>query len=469
MAIGALGPQASHLDDLAGLGAPNSNNLSIVQTSLLLNQIFSLIERAFCFFAISILAHAYVNIPTALSGAALDVGVSDPYNRAANLIILAGLAILCVTHRRSCLFIVSRGLAVNVFFLLAVASTLWSLDPEVTSRRVLSLLDAILMAYYLVARFPVERIIHMLATTFMVAAMASAVVALAMPQIGVMHQGELAGDWMGVFPFKQTLGVTMMLGCLCYGWLTIHDRNRRMFHIAGLAICFGVMVMSGSRTSVLGTLLCPVVGQCLRTLRVPGLLRLWLTYFLVLCGATIAILLYNYYDAAMALLDKDPSLTGRVPLWGVLLQLVADRPMLGYGYGAFWLERNTLVQWIWAEIQWTAPEAHNSYIDALLDLGVPGFAATCMILVSVIYRSIGGMWQGYPTWSSFAAVYALNLAVTGFVETGFLHSGDLEAMLVTLVYVGLRLPQPRARRLPVKASMPERRLPARVLANQRLR
>lgn len=425
-------------DTFADRVAAGGTPLGTFQNWFLLGRIWALIEHTFCLFAISILAGAYILLPDRLAGASAEIGVSNPYNRVANEVILICLGLLCIIYRRRFLLVSSRGHLVNLFVLFAFASTFWSLDLEVTLRRSVTLLDAVLLAYYLVARFPIEHIIRMLAITFVLAAVASAIVSLGMPEVGVMHEGELQGDWNGVFTHKQSLGVIMALGCLCCGWLLLHEKEGRTFNAVGLAVCLSVALMSGSRTSMIEILLFPVMGQCVRLLRLPGVLRLWVIYCLILCGVVIATLLYGYFDAAMELLDKDPTLTGRAPLWALLLKIAADRPLLGHGYGAFWLPDNTLVQYIWSVIGWSSPQAHNSYLDALVDLGVPGLALSCVILISVTYRSLLGMWRGSPTWSSFAVLYAFTALGMGFVETGLLHAGDIECVLLVLLYVSLR-------------------------------
>jgi exopolysaccharide production protein ExoQ len=278
----------------------------------------------------------------------------------------------------------------------------------------------------------------MFAFTFAVAAMVSAIISIAVPNVGVMHGGDLEGDWRGVFTHKSSLGAAAMLGCFCCGWLMVCERERRAFNFAGVAICLGVAVMSGSRTSVLEIFLFPVMGWCLRLLKLPGILRLWLVYFFILCSSILAILCYSYFDDIMLLLDKDSSVSGRIPLWGTLIDIAAQRPLLGYGYGGFWLTQNSVVEYIWYATGWLAPQAHNSYIDSVLELGVPGVAISCLALGSVIARSIQGMWRGSPTWATFAAIYALALAATGAVETNLMRSGDIVCTILPMLYVSLR-------------------------------
>src|SRR3546814_5554100 len=66
----------------------------------------------------------------------------------------------------------------------------------------------------------------------------------------------------------------------------------------------------------------------------------------------------------------DPtSLTGRVPLWSVLIEhYVSDRPLLGHGFQGFWTPRHIVE--VSAYQDWAIVFAHSAYVDMLLDLGL---------------------------------------------------------------------------------------------------
>jgi exopolysaccharide production protein ExoQ len=405
----------------------------------MLKKICQLIEVSFAFFAISVFANAYVGVPSRLSGATVDLGMSDPYSSAANAIILSGLIVLCSIRWRRFFLVVANGPLVNLFLAFAFASALWSFDPDTTLRRSLTLLTTFCLGYWLVARFSLDRIIRLVASVCIVAGVASAVVAVAIPRIGVMSDTGLAGDWCGVFNHKNSLGAAMMLGCLCCGWSVAVHRQGRAFNIFGLLICFGVSLMSGSRTSVMMILFMPFIGYCLRSLRLPGLLRIWTIFLLVISAGVLAVLIDNYFVDVMVFLDKDPSLTGRAPLWNALLGIIAARPVIGYGFGAFWLEGNINVEYLWKVAGWIAPTAHNSYLDMLLQLGIVGLPLSMAILGSTLFRAARAVWSESVSWASFAGIYVITLFGAGFFETNLLNPGELDSVMLVSLYASLRL------------------------------
>ena len=78
------------------------------------------------------------------------------------------------------------------------------------------------------------------------------------------------------------------------------------------------------------------------------------------------------------------TLNGRVPLWNECIQYVAARPLLGYGYDAFWDPSH--VSHIWRDQGWAMTTAHNGYIEMLLGLGLIGGGAYVLILAVALYK-----------------------------------------------------------------------------------
>ncbi|MGI4830571.1 MAG: O-antigen ligase family protein [Janthinobacterium lividum] len=71
------------------------------------------------------------------------------------------------------------------------------------------------------------------------------------------------------------------------------------------------------------------------------------------------------------------SLSNRAPLWAELMQSVDQRPLLGFGFEAFWSPER--VERISFDQGWMVPHAHNTYLDQMLSLGAVGsflFAST---------------------------------------------------------------------------------------------
>jgi exopolysaccharide production protein ExoQ len=163
-------------------------------------------------------------------------------------------------------------------------------------------------------------------------------------------------------------------------------------------------------------------------------LRVWTIYLVTVGLGLAAVIVFCDFDGLMALLGKDATLTGRVPLWGVVLDAAANRPVLGYGYGAFWLDWNTQVNAILKAVNWHLGGSHNGYLDMVLELGVVGLIVSCGLLLSVLRQSLPGVLRGNPAWASFSAMLTITLVITTFVDETLLHPGDAAGLLLCALY-----------------------------------
>jgi exopolysaccharide production protein ExoQ len=105
----------------------------------------------------------------------------------------------------------------------------------------------------------------------------------------------------------------------------------------------------------------------------------------------IALLLYslavlNIFPALQFMLEpviaftgKDATFSGRTAIWEVIRDHISQRPLLGTGYGAYWIGPvPTSPSYVFLKHSNFYPtEAHNGYLDVINDLGYVGLA--CLI------------------------------------------------------------------------------------------
>ena len=424
-------------------------------------------EWAFCFFALSMCLGAYSTIPLRLEGIDLRGGESNPYNAAALAVVLAGTMLLIVRNWTDFVRVGRLGTALNLLAGLAILSCLWSFDPAVSLRKSLTLLQMVTLAYYLVARHSVEQLIRLLSGVFGLALVLSLALGLAAPDLGVMHEADLNGDWCGVFVHKSALGEACILATLCFAWRWMHEPERRIVHSAFLLLCFALAWLSMSKLAQLTILLLGPMALCLCLLRLPGVGKLWAGFVMVVLFVSAGAILSATFTELTEAVGKDATLTGRVPVWQSLIGFAARHPLGGYGYNAFFVPGNPDVEAVWRRGGWVMWDAHNSYVGVALELGLPGLALSAWILLAAVWRSIQAFSGGAVPWAGFAATYLLNYGLVSLVEMvlfrGDIHSVMLPMLAVSLV--GLRerapapLPEPVAgRRRP--ARMPVGRTPA---------
>lgn len=85
--------------------------------------------------------------------------------------------------------------------------------------------------------------------------------------------------------------------------------------------------------------------------------------------------------------ESTVTLTGRIPLWEIVLSQIQDHPWLGVGFAAFWNPQNYLK--MEQLVGFPVVSAHNGFLDTLLVSGVIGLAlllAFCICAMVTVTR-----------------------------------------------------------------------------------
>ncbi|MCP3463810.1 MULTISPECIES: O-antigen ligase [unclassified Bradyrhizobium] len=221
----------------------------------------------------------------------------------------------------------------------------------------------------------------------------AALVLLALCYLGVMlapqlsihtaadiTEPQLAGDWRGTFGHKNVASPVM--SCLVYLGIYLTAVGSLVMGpvIAALAGIF--LIFTGGKTSSVLCLVIYVLASVVYLTR-----SLWLKRLICLAPLIVMNLLTVGSVASPTLasitraLPVDPTFTGRSDIWEFALTAVAEKPILGHGYAAFWddvTERQTAKGAEWAV---SAAHSHNSYLDLAVTIGLPGLLLVILIFV----------------------------------------------------------------------------------------
>ena len=297
-----------------------------------------------------------------------------------------------------------------VLMLIVIGSTMWSIAPDVTTRRSFAVTCTTLGGLALAARYKWAQLAEVVGATFIVLIVASFAVCLAVPSIGVMTE-LFPGAWRGLWMEKNALGGLMALGfCLLSAAALLNPQRAKLWWpFAGLALV--LVLMSTSKTSLASLM---VGGAALvfvliaRRSPAAGAAITW-------TGVTGVVLLGGFVlvasDVFFALLGKDATLTGRTEIWSAAMRQIEQRPWTGYGYAAVWDNKSGWgpFAWITKDAGFQAHHAHNSWIEQWLGLGIIGLAAwglfylqTLTLAIIAVFRERGAL-LAFP----FLVVYTL--------------------------------------------------------------
>lgn len=301
----------------------------------------------------------------------------------------------------------------------AAASMFWSVNPDQTARRGFALICTTLGGIALAARFRWPQLAEVVAAAFAVLIVASFVVCLAVPRIGVMTE-LFPGAWRGLWREKNGLGGNMAFGfCILAATALLNPRRARLWWtFAGLAVV--LVLMSTSKTSLVSLMLgAAALGFVWIARRGPAL-GVGATWTGITGALLLGVFIVFASDAFFAILGKDATLTGRTKIWAAVMREIEDRPWLGYGYQAVWGDKSGWgpFAWISKNAGFQAQHAHNSWLEQWLGLGLMGLIAwglfylqAMTLAVISVFRDRGAL-LAFP----FLVVYSL-VALTESIAT----------------------------------------------------
>jgi exopolysaccharide production protein ExoQ len=331
-----------------------------------------------------------------------------------------------------------RGLvAVMLLTFLAWAwlSLAWSLSPMLTLRR-LSALGLMAMGVTGMLR------------QFSGAAILRLVLFMTLSYLVVGVGAELAlgafRPWAPGYRFAGTLHPNLQgVNCaaLAFSALTIAATSR--YRTILLAIAFaglGFLVLTGSRGGLTAGLAGLLAFWMLKTRRDRALLTGSVLSCVGVLGTFLVLNGLLPSPRALFLVERTEGvgmLTGRPDLWAILMEYARERPIGGYGYGAFFDPERGLD--MAARIgTWAFGGPHSVYLGALVDLGVVGLLCLAIVLLGCVWRSLRAYRHTLEPHFLFFTVFLVFQIIDGFTESQLLSPNPWFIPTLAVAFLAFR-------------------------------
>ncbi|MGD9632902.1 MAG: O-antigen ligase family protein [Pirellulales bacterium] len=279
------------------------------------------------------------------------------------------------------------GVLCGAYLMWCFATIVWTDDLWMTTRRLISLGCEVLLALAIAKRVTPRQFVWIIFWCTLIWLSLGIVAELAH---GTFRPTMSGYRFAGLF-HPNIIGANCALLAMSSLYLARGQRWGAvvLYPIAATAVVF--LALTGSRTA-LGALLLALTAAWF--LAAPGrqfVFRSFMAAFAALC--LVFILVVGVFDVStdwlsMGRKDHDvSSLTGRMPLWQELLErYIRERPLLGYGYGAFWTDVH--IDEVSKSQGWQIPYAHSTYIDLLLNVGYIGSVICLVAMVVALFKSL---------------------------------------------------------------------------------
>lgn len=278
----------------------------------------------------------------------------------------------------------------------AVASFAWSEAPSISGKRlVVFLIDA----FFAVAIARVYSVLELALWGF-VSTGTVALLALYADVVMTKSFAPLDANYrfMGVMTANyQAMNLLVCVLCGLTLCLRRPDWRARLLPLVGV-----VAVLQFLTRARIGAFLCILLGGFMLVRLARTQLNPVGRAMALLAMLTVALPGLIYFvggkgsDAATAVFmmgrkdtENTSSLSNRAPLWAEVLDNVKERPLLGYGYEAFWSPQR--VEKFSADQGWIVPHAHNTFLDQTLSLGVVG----ALLYAGMMLGALAESWRRY--------------------------------------------------------------------------
>lgn len=323
----------------------------------------------------------FMNDPTAMRAIATSSSGGVAFERVSKLVVFLLCMVFVLRRRQAVRRLCGQMKLVTSFPLLALLLFPVSQQATRTISSALVLLGSILLMYYIMSNYTFDQLLEQLLVLGTVTIAGSIVFALAMPEYGLDNMGGHAGAWKGVFSAKNALGDM----ALFFLTIAVSYRARTRFlsgvRICQILFCLVAIAFSRAATAYLLTASYVVYLAVMKSLH-----RFRKRDYIVLAVAMLvafflaaAVVLLARPDFLLNLLGKDASLTGRTEIWTAVLHSISRRPLLGYGYQAFWLGLEGESYHVILAVSWMLAQAQSGFLDVTLETGVAGLIIVLLV------------------------------------------------------------------------------------------
>ena len=326
--------------------------------------------------------------------------------------------------------------ALALLVLLALISALWSIDSVASLHLAATLALTTLISLDISSHYSMERQMDLICIALVITTLLSVVVELFLPGVIPGRDAEDAA-WHGVFGFKNDFG-----RMICLTLIACLSRSKSSWKAGVTTVAVGIVlaIMSHSASAVGYVCILTVFFYGWSIVKWPTTEKrsAILLVMVIVC-------MFGYWSSQnfvqlTAAIDKDPHMTGRVDLWQLSIDDIEVKPLLGYGYKAFWGYDSQPARRIREAVNWDeAPHAHNGYIDLALSLGIVGLVTYFVAVCSTLQRAYTYWLGGYEPSRKWPLTLLAFVSIYQCTESGIVGGNSIVWILFCCLAFSLSL------------------------------
>lgn len=393
-----------------------------------------------------------LNIAYILSfGAFAGLVLNAMFGSLAALTFMACGGLLIVSHIPATVDSLRRWWFVLLLPAYCILTALWSQYPVNSIRAGIQLMFTAVVAIVLTGRLSIATLMRLMFVVYGIGVVASL----------LFGRTGLGGSWLGVFGSKNAFAAHIAVFALIAVAVALDGKSPVMLRALGAlgALASGpllILAQSAGATMMVAPCVAIIVLSLLSA-RLSGGQKFFMFSVLLILAAALTLVVVTMGDTLLAEIlegsGKDATLTGRTDLWATGLSYIAERPLQGLGYRAFWVSGFAPAEELWAMFDVPSGAGfnfHNTYISNAVEIGLIGLG----LQIAIMYG--GAILMGALTILRPSAPNALLLAMQtlmilrSFIEVEVFFEFSIRSIMgiATLIYAAAGLialrPKPAA-------------------------
>ncbi len=348
--------------------------------------------------------------------------------------LMATISVIMATQNHSRIRFPPHVICLLAYLAFAGASVLWAFSPEQSFIRFAQqtmIVTSIVLPATLAAR--TTDILRALFLCYAFALLLNLFFVLEKPPI----DGKFATfGYPGYFSGKNYLGECAAVALLLSLHEMVSSGVRRGVGIVVAIMAIALILLSNSRTALGLALLVPLLAWLALKVRKATRISLAIILMSIPLGYVVLSGVLGFSVNRLSyMLYGDSTFTGRTIIWDFANSEIARRPLLGWGYQSFWLIGPNAPSIVdapgWVK---TMPNAHNGYLDTMLELGYVGFSLL-MIFIGATLHAIGRVADRNQSRAWMLLSLALFVILYNFLESLWMRGFEFLWILFLIVAV----------------------------------
>jgi O-antigen ligase len=268
-----------------------------------------------------------------------------------------------------------------IFIVYAFFSSAYSSHPIITIERATTILALYISVFWIIWKYAYTKGPEKIASIMLQFATLIFIASFLMIFIGP-HRGFSNGRFNGIFWNPNGLGIMCAIYLPFSLWRYLETKKRSALFLFVLILL--ALILSGARGSMNATAVSLGYFIYVHSKKYRPLVLFSSVSFILILIWTIEIFTKKFFMAYIRA-ENIPVLGGRLYIWPVALELIAEKPIFGYGFGTeeylFILKKHTMMGF---QVYLT----HNSYLGMTLQLGILGFILLFVPLFILLFKEL---------------------------------------------------------------------------------